>query len=490
MNQTKSWIASRPAVIGLAFLLGVVGLSVAHEKMSTNNPPASLKLANANEGPSRNSYAPVLKSVLPAVVNISSSKVVRGQSESSEEMMPFFRQFFGGGDGEGNFALPQPRDHREKSLGSGVIISPEGYLLTNNHVVDGATDVRVTLSDKREFQGRVVGTDPKTDIAVLKIEASNLFPITIGDSAKAEVGDTVLAIGDPFGVGETVTKGIISATGRGNLGIEDYEDFIQTDAPINPGNSGGALINDRGELIGINTAIITHGSGGNQGIGFAVPSNLARTVMEEILKNGKVTRAYLGIFPQDVTPAIAKAFGEKDPNGVLVSDVSPNSPAEAAGLQRGDIILEVNGKPMTDSNQLRMTISMMQPGSEAKLKVVHGGSQRELTIKLRELPTEQAENNNQTDDRQRASAGIDVANLTPDLAQQLSLPATTTGVVVKRVNPSSPLADSGLREGDVVQEVNHQPVKNVSDFYNAMHKDATNPLLLVNRGGRTLFITA
>lgn len=490
MNQTKSWIASRPAVIGLAFLLGVVGLSVAHEKMSTNNPPASLKLANANEGPSRNSYAPVLKSVLPAVVNISSSKVVRGQSESSEETMPFFRQFFGGGDGEGNFALPQPRDHREKSLGSGVIISTEGYLLTNNHVVDGATDVRVTLSDKREFQGRVVGTDPKTDIAVLKIEASNLFPITIGDSAKAEVGDTVLAIGDPFGVGETVTKGIISATGRGNLGIEDYEDFIQTDAPINPGNSGGALINDRGELIGINTAIITHGSGGNQGIGFAVPSNLARTVMEEILKNGKVTRAYLGIFPQDVTPAIAKAFGEKDPNGVLVSDVSPNSPAEAAGLQRGDIILEVNGKPMTDSNQLRMTISMMQPGSEAKLKVVHGGSQRELTIKLRELPTEQAENNNQTDDRQRASAGIEVANLTPDLAQQLNLPATTTGVVVKRVNPSSPLADSGLREGDVVQEVNHQPVKNVSDFYNAMHKDATNPLLLVNRGGRTLFITA
>lgn len=490
MNQTKSWIASRPAVIGLAFLLGVVGLSVAHEKMSTNNPPASLKLANANEGPSRNSYAPVLKSVLPAVVNISSSKVVRGQSESSEETMPFFRQFFGGGDGEGNFALPQPRDHREKSLGSGVIISPEGYLLTNNHVVDGATDVRVTLSDKREFQGRVVGTDPKTDIAVLKIEASNLFPITIGDSAKAEVGDTVLAIGDPFGVGETVTKGIISATGRGNLGIEDYEDFIQTDAPINPGNSGGALINDRGELIGINTAIITHGSGGNQGIGFAVPSNLARTVMEEILKNGKVTRAYLGIFPQDVTPAIAKAFGEKDPNGVLVSDVRPNSPAEAAGLQRGDIILEVNGKPMTDSNQLRMTISMMQPGSEAKLKVVHGGSQRELTIKLRELPTEQAENNNQIDDRQRASAGIEVANLTPDLAQQLNLPATTTGVVVKRVNPSSPLADSGLREGDVVQEVNHQPVKNVSDFYNAMHKDATNPLLLVNRGGRTLFITA
>lgn len=490
MNRIKSWITSRPVVIGLAFLVGAVGLGVAREKMSTNNPPASLKLADANLGPSRNSYAPVLKSVLPAVVNISSSKVVRARSESPEGMMPFFRQFFGGEDGQGNFGSPQPRDYREKSLGSGVVISPEGYILTNNHVVDGATDVRVTLSDKREFQGRVVGTDPKTDVAVLKIEASKLLPITIGDSSKAEVGDTVLAIGDPFGVGETVTKGIISATGRGNLGIEDYEDFIQTDAPINPGNSGGALINDRGELIGINTAIISHGSGGNQGIGFAVPSNLARTVMEEILKNGKVTRAYLGIFPQDVTPAIAKAFGVKDPGGVLVGDVSPNSPAQAAGLQRGDIILEVNGKPMTDSNQLRMTISMMQPGSEARLKVVHGGSQRELTIKLHELPTEQAENDHESGDQQRDSTGVEVANLTPEIAQQLNLPPTTTGVVVKRVNPTSPLADSGLREGDVVQEVNHQPVKNVSDFYNAMHKDATNPLLLVNRGGRTLFITA
>jgi serine protease Do len=490
MNRTKSWIPSRSAVVGLAFFVGTVGLGVAHEKMSVHNPPASLKLADASEGPSRNSYAPVLKSVLPAVVNISSSKVVRAPSESPDGMMPFFRQFFGGEDGDGSFALPQPRDHREKSLGSGVVVSPEGYILTNNHVVDGATDVRVTLSDKREFQGRVVGTDPKTDIAVLRIAASNLSPITIGDSSKAEVGDTVLAIGDPFGVGETVTKGIVSATGRGNLGIEDYEDFIQTDAPINPGNSGGALINDRGELIGINTAIITHGSGGNQGIGFAVPSNLARTVLEEILKNGKVTRAYLGIYPQDVTPAIAKAFGEKYPRGVLVGDVSPNSPAQAAGLRRGDIILEVDGKPMTDSNQLRMTISMMPPGSAAKLKVVHDGSQRELTIKLHELPTEQAEINNETGDQSQASAGIEVANLTPEIAQQLNLAATTTGVVVKHVNPSSPLADSGLREGDVIQEVNHQPVKNVSDFHNAMHKDATNPLLLVNRGGRTLFVTA
>jgi len=243
-------------------------------------------------------------------------------------------------------------------------------------------------------------------------------------------------------------------------------------------------------LIGINTAIITHGSGGNQGIGFAVPSNLARTVMEEILKSGKVTRAYLGIYPQDVTPAIAKAFGEKDPRGVLIGDVSPNSPAQAAGLQRGDFILEVNGKPMTGSNQLRMAISMMQPGSEAKLKVIRDGSQRELTIKLHELPTEHAENNNEKSDQQQASAGVEVANLTPQISQHLNLPPMTTGVVVKSVSPSSPLADSGLEKGDVIQEVNHQPVKSVSDFYDAMRKDAANPLLLVNRGGRTLFITA
>jgi serine protease Do len=491
MSRIKSWIASRPVMYGLAFLVGAAGYGAARAGMSANNPPASLKLADADEGPSPNSYAPVVKAVLPSVVNISSSKIVRTSAEVPDDMTPLFRQFFDGdGDGGGNLAPSEPQEQREQSLGSGVIVSPEGYLLTNNHVVDGATDVRVTLSDKREFQARVVGTDAKTDIAVLKIDAGNLSPITIGDSSKAQVGDTVLAIGDPFGVGETVTKGIVSATGRGNLGIEDYEDFIQTDAPINPGNSGGALINARGELIGINTAIISHGSGGNQGIGFAIPSNLARTVLEDILQNGKVTRAYLGVYPQDVTPEIAKAFGETDPRGVLVGDVTPNSPAQAAGLRRGDIILEVNGKAMANSNQLRMTISMMRPGSEAQLKVERDGSVRDVKIELRELPTEQAENNNPSGDQSQASAGVEVANLTPEIAQQLNLPETTTGVVVEHVSASSPLADSGLQRGDVVEEVNHMPVKNVSDFQNAMAKDAVHPLLLVNRGGRTLYIAA
>jgi len=404
-------------------------------------------------------------------------------------MDPFFRQFFGQ---EGNGRYNMPRDSREKALGSGVIVSPEGYVLTNNHVVDGATDVRVTLSDKREFQARVVGADPKTDVAVLKIDAKNLTPITIGDSSKVQVGDVALAIGNPFGVGQTVTKGIISATGRGNLGIEDYEDFLQTDAPINPGNSGGALINDRGELVGINTAILSHGSGGSQGIGFAVPANLARQVMDQVLKNGHVTRAYLGIYPQDVTPRMAKAFGEKDSQGIVVGDVSPNSPAKEAGIQRGDIILKVNGKPVTDSNQLRMSISMMQPGSELKLKILRDGTERDATLKLAEMPKEsaKADSNDDQGGGSKALEGVEVSGLDSRTARQLGIPERTKGVVVTDIDPASKLADSGLQKGDVIQEVNHQPVTSVSEFQSAVRKAGSDPLFLVNREGRTLFIAA
>jgi serine protease Do len=491
MNRFISSPSSKFLALALGLVLGAAGISIAHTTWNSpgNNPPATLKLADVNEGPSKTSYAPVVKAVLPSVVNISSSKVVHPDKESAEQMPmdPFFRQFFGRGP-EGHFNIPE--DRKEKALGSGVIVSPEGYILTNNHVVDGATDVRVTLSDKREFQARVVGTDPKTDVAILKIDAERLTPITIGDSSQVDVGDVALAIGDPFGVGQTVTKGIISATGRGNLGIEDYEDFLQTDAPINPGNSGGALVNDRGELVGINTAIITHGSGGSQGIGFAVPVNLARNVMNQILKNGKVTRAYLGILPQDVTPTMAKAFGEKEAKGVVVGDVTASSPAQDAGVQRGDIIQELNGKPVADSNQLRMTISMMQPGTTVKLKMIRGGSPRELSVKLAEMPTENAKVKAEGEGVEKALDGVEVTNLNPQIAEQLNLPPSTTGVMVTDVDPSSKMADSGLRKGDVIQEVNHQPVKNVSEFQSAMRKSGSNPLLLVNRDGRTLFIAA
>ena len=486
MRLQKSLVMSKPAVLVAGLVLGVASFGIAQSvKKVADNPPATLKLADSNEGPSKSSYAPILKNVLPSVVNISSSKVVKADKQMRESQMdPFFRQFFGD---NGQFNVP--KDRREKSLGSGVIVSPEGYILTNNHVVDGATDVKVTLSDKREFDAKIIGTDPKTDIAVVKIDASNLKPVTIGDSSKVEVGDTALAIGDPFGVGQTVTRGIISATGRGNLGIEDYEDFIQTDAPINPGNSGGALINDRGELVGINTAILTHGEG-SEGIGFAVPANLARQVMDQILKNGKVVRAYMGILPQDMTTDMAKAFGEKEARGVVVGDVTPNSPAQDAGVRRGDILLEVNGRLVTNSNQLRNSISMMQPGTEIKLKLLRDGSERDLTVKLKEMPAETAMGRPDNDDSTQALDGVEVSNLSPNMAERLGLPESSTGVIVTDVDPSSKIADAGLRKGDVIQEVNHQPVKNVSEFQSAVKKGGNDPLLLVNRQGRTLFIAA
>lgn len=495
MKAITSLLRSRPAALALGFALGAASLGLAHtaEKSPASNPPATLKLADPGEAPSKSSYAPLVKEVLPSVVNVSSSKVVHNRMRPDEGMPmdPFFRQFFGQDGKDGNGRFRAPRDSREKALGSGVIVSPEGYILTNNHVVDGATDVRVTLSDKREFPAHIVGTDPKTDVAVLKIDAKNLTPITIGDSSKVQVGDVALAIGDPFGVGQTVTKGIISATGRGNLGIEDYEDFLQTDAPINPGNSGGALINDRGELVGINTAILSQGSGGNMGIGFAVPANLARQVMDQVLKNGHVTRAYLGIYPQDVTPAMAKAFGEKQSEGIVVGDVTPNSPAHKAGIQTGDIILQVNGRPVTDSNQLRMSISMMQPGTDLKLKTLRNGTERDATVKLAEMPTESAKaDSNNEEGGDKSLDGVEVTNLNASIARELNVPSSTRGVVVTDIDPASKLADSGLQKGDVIQQVNRQPVSNVSEFQNALRKAGTDPLLLVNREGRTLFITA
>jgi serine protease Do len=469
------------------------GVARASQKFFTPGVHISLKLADPAEGPSKTGFAPVIKTVLPDVVNISTSKVVKASNQDPSEMPdgmpPFFQQFFGqqfGPNSENR--SPRQRDQREDSLGSGVIVSPDGYILTNNHVVEGASDVRVTLSDKRQLKAQVVGTDPKTDIAVLKVEGSGFPAITVGDSSKVQVGDYALAIGDPFGVGQTVTMGIISAMNRGNLGIEDYEDFIQTDAPINPGNSGGALVNDRGELVGINTAILSHGSGGNQGIGFAIPVNLARSVMNQILDHGKVNRAYLGIMIQDITPGISKAMGIKDMKGVLVGDVSPSGPAQKSGVQRGDLILEVNGKPVEDSRELRMTISMMSPDATVKLKLVRDGAPSDVTVKLGELPAEKEQAKTEEGTSEQALDGVTVENLDAQSARQLGLPAATAGVVVTDINPTSPLASAGLRRGDVIQEVNHQPVKNVAQLEEAARKAGKNPLLLVNRQGSTLFL--
>src|ERR1022692_4252633 len=411
----------RPAVVVLAAALGLGGIAlVGADRLGVLNPPASMKFANPDEPASRNTFAPVVKKVLPAVVSVSSSKIVKTGFSDQGEMDPLFRQFFG--DSQGRQSNP-PRQRRAEGLGSGVIVSPEGYILTNNHVVDGATEVRVTLNDRREFKARVIGTDPKTDVAVLKIDAPNLQPVVIGDSDRLQVGDYVLAVGNPFGLGKTVTMGIVSAMGRGNLGIEDYENFIQTDASINPGNSGGALVNDRGELVGINTAILSHGSEGNQGIGFAVPVSVARNVMDQILKNGRVTRAYLGVMAQEVTPAIARAFHGQEVRGALIGDVTPDSPAQKAGLQKGDIILEINGKPINDGAQLRMNVSLMEPGATVAVKVLREGTARDFSVRLAELPTEQAKVEKNSDSTEGAMEGVSVENLNPRTPHGRGLPA-------------------------------------------------------------------
>ncbi|HZP34108.1 MAG TPA: DegQ family serine endoprotease [Candidatus Acidoferrales bacterium] len=503
MNNRFFQIRRSVALVSLAAAL-VAGGALAWAISSSNHTvfgagsPVTLRIAgsvpaagaaNFNEG-----FSAVVEPLLPAVVNISTSKVVksssqRGGGDNPFFNDPFFRQFFGspfGGD-------DQPREQKEHSLGSGVIVNPDGYILTNNHVVDGASDVQVTLSDKRQLKAKIIGTDPRTDIAVLKIQASSLATVTLGDSTKAKVGDIVLAIGDPFGIGETVTMGIVSAKGRRDLrleGPEGYEDFIQTDASINPGNSGGALVNTRGELIGINTAIISNGGGGNQGIGFAVPVNMARTVMEQILKTGKVVRGYLGVSIQEVTPDLAKAFNLPSAEGALVGDVQPDSPGAKAGLQKGDVITALNGQRVSDYHDLRLRISQLAPGTAVKLEVYRSGQKQDMTATLGEFPEKtQTAQNGAPESEGQALEGVQVENLTNDIAQQLNLPAGTRGVVITRVDPDSTAADTGLQRGDVIQEVNRKPVNNVEQFRAAVRSAANQPLLLLlNRGGSTSYV--
>jgi serine protease Do len=499
--QIKLGTAAIAAVLAVT---GFVGLRAAEALHEGANPPADVRVTQRSEAAAAHGYSAVVKKVVPAVVNISSTKIVKAQAGDGSSPDDLFRQFFGelgpggpGGPGGGQFNgpsrrfnVPQP-DQREKGLGSGVIVSPNGYILTNNHVVDGASEVMVTLHDKREFKARVVGTDPRTDIAVIKIEGTNFPTLTLADSSKVEVGDIVLAIGDPFGVGQTVTQGIVSATGRSGLGIEDLEDFIQTDAAINPGNSGGALVDDEGHLIAINTAIVGS-SGGNVGIGFAVPINMAKHDMDSILAHGKVDRGYLGVHIQDVTPALAKAF-HTNAGGAMIGDITPGGPAANAGIKKGDIVTELNGQPISDADQLKERVGTMDPNTKANMKVMRDGRAMDFTVTLGEFPSDEEHasvSRPSSGNSESVLEGVTVENLTPDLAQQLKLAPQTKGVVVDQVNPSSNAAEAGLQQGDVIQEVNHQPVATAQDFRRAMgsvQKD--NPvLLLVNRGGNTAYV--
>jgi len=506
MNHRLLQVRRSVALASLAACL-VVGGALAWTVGSGRNTvfgassPVTLRIAgnpavgatgNFNEG-----FSAVVEPLLPAVVNISTSKMVKSsQSDSPFFNDPFFRQFFGnpfGDGGNGREEQQQPREQKEHSLGSGVIVNPDGYILTNNHVVDGASDVQVTLSDKRNFKAKIVGTDARSDLAVLKISASNLASVTLGDATKAKVGDICLAIGDPFGIGETVTMGIVSAKGRRGLGIEGpegYEDFIQTDASINPGNSGGALVNTRGELIGINTAIISNGGGGNQGIGFAIPVNMAREVMEQILKTGKVSRGYLGIMIQGITPDLAKAFNLPSAEGALVGDVIPDSPGAKAGLQKGDVVTALNGQAISDYTDLRLRIAQAAPGTMVKMDVLRNGQKQTITATLAEVPekSQTAENKEQGQGAQEME-GVQVENLSPEIAQQLNVPAGTRGVVITQVDPNSTAAESGLTRGDIIQEVNRKPVANVQQFREAIRTAGSQPLLLlVNQQGSTRYV--
>jgi serine protease Do len=434
-------------------------------------------------------YAPVIKEALPEVVNIASSRMVHHSDEESNPMFddPFFRQFFGDKQPRSQRQQPQQQQEKEQSLGSGVIVGTNGYILTNNHVVDGATDIKISLRDKREFTAKVVGRDPKTDIAVLKVDADHLSAIPLGDSSKVQVGDLAFAIGDPFGLGQTVTMGIVSATGRANLGIEDYEDFIQTDAAINPGNSGGALIDGRGELIGINTAILSH-SGGNQGVGFAIPINLAKRVMDQIVDHGHVVRGFLGATIQDVTPTMAKALSMNDAEGVLIGDVTPKGPAAQAGLKAGDVVTKMNGQTVGDSAQLRLQISQTDPGTTVPLTVHRGTGNLDLNVNLGELPADHEKTADGRTDNDSLQ-GLQVEPLSPATRQQLHLSDEAHGLVVSQVDPSSAAADAGIREGDVVEEINHQPVTTVSEFEKAMRSSGGKAILLrVSREGTGLYL--
>jgi serine protease Do len=434
-----------------------------------------------------NGFSAVIKPALPAVVNIRTSKIVKPQANQMSPMFndPMFRQFFGDQFGQGG----KPHAEREQALGSGVIITPDGTILTNNHVIDGATDIKVQLSDKREFVAKLVGADPKSDVAVLKIEGKDLPTLPLGDSSQLNVGDLIFAIGDPFGVGETATMGIVSATGRSQLGIEDYENFIQTDAAINPGNSGGAMIDIHGNLVGINTAILSHGgSGGNEGVGFAIPMSMAKPVMDQILAHGKVIRGYLGVHIQDFSPELAKSFNFNQSGGVLIGDVSANTPAANAGLKKGDVIVKLNGQAESDSNDLRNTISQMSPGTQVKLDIWRDGKVQPFTVTLGELPKDK-ETTESSDDSSGEIQGIDVQDLTPEISQQLNLPSGTHGVVVTSVDPASAAAAAGINRGDLIQEINHKPVTSASQYKQLMSGASGQPiLLLINRGGITSFI--
>jgi Do/DeqQ family serine protease len=428
--------------------------------------------------------------VSPAVVTIRSTERTRAAQQFPFMDDPMFREFFGD-------RLPQQQTpQRVQGVGSGVIVNPDGYILTNHHVVDGAIDIKVELTDNRTFTAKLVGSDPPSDLAVLKIDAKDLPTLTLGDSDKVRVGDPVLAVGNPLGIGQTVTSGIISAKGR-QTGLSDgsFEDFLQTDAAINRGNSGGALVNTNGELIGINSQILSP-SGGNIGIGFAIPANMAKVVMDQLLKTGKVRRGMLGVTIQSIDADLAASLNLPAARGAIVTSVQAGGPAEKAGIKRGDVITAVNNQPVADNNVLRNQVASLAPGANATVSLLRNGHEQNVQVTLAQLPDRQRPESEDSDSGDGASGGgtaqygLNLQPLTSDAASRYGLDADDQGLLVARVDPSSNAASAGIRQGDLIQEVNRQPVKSLTDFTTAIRQSGSRPaLVLIKRRNVVIYVT-
>ncbi len=424
----------------------------------------------------------VAKDVSPSVVYISTEQTVKGAQHPGNDMTDedFFRRFFG-------MPEDQQREYRQQGLGSGFVVREDGYILTNNHVVENADTIKVTFPDKREFTATVVGTDPKSDVAVIKIDGAGLSVALLGESANIEVGDWAIAIGTPYGLSQSVTAGIISAKGRAGVGIVPYEDFIQTDAAINPGNSGGPLVNINGEVIGINTAIFSR-SGGYQGIGFAIPIDMAKNIMESLITNGRVVRGWLGVVIQDVSQDIAKGFGLDEARGALIGDVMKDGPAEQGGIERGDVIVSFDGVDIPDINALRNLVARTEVNKKVDVIVVRGGTEKTLTVTVGEQAADTVAG---VEDATKSSqkSGLTVQDLTPEIATQLGLD-DEQGVIISDVDSNSPAGSAGLRRGDLIQEVNRTPVPSLKEYNQVMKSvdDGESFLLLIKRGDNTFYV--
>ncbi len=483
----KSLLFSTALIFSFIACKGQISSALASIPPARGNTNISSSTAAA-----QNSYAEVIARITPAVVTVRSERRVRAPQQFPFFDDPFFRDFFG--DRFRN-APQQPRERLQRGLGSGVIVSADGYILTNHHVIDGAEQIKVDLNDGRTLDAKLVGSDPPSDLAVLRINASNLPVLNLGDSDRVRVGDVVLAIGNPLGVGQTVTMGIISAKGRSTgFGDGNFEDFLQTDAAINQGNSGGALVNTNGELVGINSQILSP-SGGSIGLGFAIPSNMARSVMDQLIKTGKVRRGQLGIFVQKVSSDIASNLGLPETRGVIVSSVRPGSAAERAGIRRGDVITAINGAAINDPNGFRNRVAGTPPGTEVALTILRDNREQQLRARLGEFIPETAKadeegGNGGPVNSDAGKLGLSVEPLSSETASRLGLRNGTQGLVVDEVDSSGPAAEAGIQRGDVIEEVNRQPVRSITDLRTALRRTGTRPaLLLINRHGDSIFLT-